>query len=429
MSENLHSLDDWLSYIALSHPSEIELGLDRVKSVYQRMDFKDRPKKVVLVAGTNGKGSTIALSQAGLSSLGIRCGAYTSPHISKYNERVQLLGDDVSDETLISAFKYIEAIRQDTPLTYFEFGTLAAIYILFNANLDVALLEIGLGGRLDAVNILDADVSVITSVDIDHVDWLGDDINRIGFEKAGILRSGQLFLAGEQLPGSVFEQAEFLGCRLYECRKDFSLKDGACFLSDEQGKRLRITSFPDLALPENNILLAMQLVYFLSPAGRFDSDKVCDSMANLKVPGRLEPHKYFSYVYFDVGHNPHAARFLAKFLLNAKSQGKYIEAVFSALGDKDIRGVVRELASCIDHWLLAPLFVDRAVTIEELRNTVSDFSNNFDCFESIDQAMEQALGKSKAQTGTSTTGKSKLVLVFGSFFTVEAAKKYLERYE
>ncbi len=429
MSNNFQRLSDWLDYISQSHPSEIELGLERVKSVYRKMDFKSRPKKVVVVAGTNGKGSTIALTLAGLSALGLKCGAYTSPHIVNYNERVHLLGADASDQTLVDAFQYVNQQRGEVPLTYFEFGTLAALYILFNTQLDVVLLEIGLGGRLDAVNIVDADISVITSIDIDHVDWLGSDIQQIGLEKAGILRSGQTFLAGEQLPASVFQHAKSLSCQTLACHHDFFLKEGAAYVSAGSHESFCVTSFPELALPDNNLLLALQLMYLLKPGKQFDAPSVCRALSGFSLPGRLEASPVFNNVYFDVGHNPHAARFLASFLAGEKSKGKDIEVVYSALGDKDVSGVVAELATFVDSWLLAPLSADRALSVDELASTVRALSDQVRCFDSIAKALEFSLANQSAQEESNPIGKAKLVLVFGSFFTVEAAKKYMERYE
>lgn len=432
MAAEFENLDGWLAYISQSHPSEIELGLNRVKAVYQKMCFDSKPSKVVVVAGTNGKGSTIALSLAGLTAMGYRCGAYTSPHISKYNERVHLLGNDASDDSLVAAFESVEAARGDIPLTYFEFGTLAAFYILFNAGLDVVLLEIGLGGRLDAVNIIDADISVITSVDIDHVEWLGNDVEKIGTEKAGVLRQGKLFLAGEDLPESVFQRAEQLQCHNFIYKKDFYCLNNGFSLCNEQGREVVFNHFPELPLPDNNILLALQIVYLLTPT--FDDELICNALTKAKLTGRLERSSKHTNLYFDVGHNPHAARFLSTFVKKEKAKGYYVEVVYSALGDKDIEGVVRELAPDVDSWLIAPLNVDRAISLSNLEGIVSSFSSDIQSFDSIELALRTALSEQMALEkdvllDTNATGKSKLVLVFGSFFTVEAAKKYLEEYE
>ena len=429
MPNVLNTLDQWLSHISQSHPKEIELGLDRVKSVYQKMSFEARPRNTVVVAGTNGKGSTIALSQAGLASQGLRCGTYTSPHISKYNERVQLLGVDASDHQLAEAFQYIDEVRGDTPLTYFEFGTLAALYVLFNADLDVVLLEIGLGGRLDAVNIVDADISVITSIDIDHIDWLGDDIQQIGREKAGILRKGQPFLAGENLPQSVFECAEKLACQTLVCHEDFYIDDDLVSVAQKDLSRFKFQGFPKLNLPDNNILLAYQLIALLLDARSLDADSVYRSMCNVKLSGRLEQSSQVKGLYFDVGHNPHAARFLKSFLLKEGEGKDKIEVVFSALADKDVRGVVAELSESVDRWLIAPLNVDRAMSIAELQSVLSEVSDKVLSFETIDQALAFSLEQKEKEISAMTTGKESLVLVFGSFFTVEAAKKFMDSYE
>lgn len=429
MSISFSTLNEWLDYIAQSHPSEIELGLDRVRAVYQKMAL-DRPEsKVVIVAGTNGKGSTIALIEAGLSSLGYAVGSYTSPHILHYNERVRLNGRDVKDAQLISAFEQIERARGDIALTYFEFGTLAAIQLLFQANLDVILLEVGLGGRLDAVNIIDADMSIITSIDVDHTDWLGNDVEMIGAEKAGVMRNGQLCLTGENLPNSVYLNAEELSCHLLRCHSDFSIENGILSLKCEDDSVNQFDGFPGLALPVNNILLALQATLLLVGPENFDYQKVKSGYSRASIPGRLERVCPERDIYLDVGHNPHAAQFLAGFVKQKRAEGMYIEVVYSALADKDVSGVVSALAPYIDRWLVAPLKVDRALELSELLAKVRMHAKNVLSFENTNKALAQACGDFSAERFIEPSGQPKLVLVFGSFFMIEAAKRYIEAYE
>jgi len=429
MSPSFSTLNEWLGYIAQSHPNEIELGLDRVRTVYENMALGRPESQLVIVAGTNGKGSTIALIEAGLISLGYSVGSYTSPHILRYNERVRLDGRDVEDALLISAFEHVERARGDVPLTYFEFGTLAAIQLLFQANLDVVLLEVGLGGRLDAVNIIDGDMSIITSIDIDHVDWLGSDLEVIGAEKAGIMRPKQRCLTGEDLPDSVYLKAAELDCQVLRCHSAFSVSNGCLSLSGGDGNVKRFDSFPNLALPDNNVLLALQATFLLSGASGFDYQKVSAAYCQASIPGRLEHVLPDKALYLDVGHNPHAAQFLANFIAQKHAEGMYVEVVYSALADKDISGVVSTLAPHVDRWLLAPLEVDRALDLNDLVARVRAYAKNVLSFQSTNEAMAQACGNLSAEKFVEPNGQPKLVLVFGSFFMIEAAKRYIEAYE
>lgn len=434
------SLKQWLDFISTTHSSEIEMGLERVKSVFASMSYPQNPPIIVMVAGTNGKGSTVAMIEQGLLALDLKVGSYTSPHILKYNERVQINAQQVSDDTLVSAFETVDQRRSDIPLTYFEFGTLAALDILLNASLDVIVLEVGLGGRLDAVNIVEPDISIITSIGIDHADWLGDTVEKIGIEKAGILRSNALFIGGEDLPQSVHTIAKQLACQTLLCREDFNNNSAQDQLPAQFNSKLlnkAYLGFPTLLLPENNILIALQAIAALATREAklnlsFDQqtyDRVVESINALNLPGRLERIAYqdIDNLYLDVGHNPHAALYLNTFLMQHAASGKKIQIVYSALLDKDVLGVLGALSPQVDRCLLVPLDVERAMPLEDIRryaekSGLNDIISTDSLAEGFNEAIDYVL-RMKQQ------GQTVLTLIFGSFFMVEAAKRFFGNYD
>lgn len=437
MSEK--NLNEWLEFISETHPSEIEMGLERIRYVYQSLKLSIGNTKIVLVAGTNGKGSTIAMMEACLLASGYKVGVYTSPHILKYNERVRVNGVDVDDISLIQSFEKIEAQRQSIPLTYFEYGTLAAFNILFQQNLDVVLLEIGLGGRLDAVNIVDPHISIITSVDLDHTEWLGDTVEQIGFEKAGILRKNATFLAGENLPFTVYDVANQLGARTLTCRKDFNvcteqgIKAVELIIHDE---KTILSGFPARDLPENNILLSLQAVFILisddlmtEPFQQNTFAKMVQVINQLSIPGRLEKIEISKDIpiYVDVGHNPHAARYLKTFLEDKATKGFDIQIVYSSLGDKDYQSVLKELAIISSSCVLTQLDTPRATNLNDLvRSAEMTSANNIRSFERNSEAFEYAISFAE---NSSAKGKPVFTLIFGSFYMVEAAKRFFRDYD
>ena len=432
---NKRNLSQWLDYISATHPSEIEMGLERVRKVYSRLSLTLRGTKVVLVAGTNGKGSTIAMIESALSALGYQVGAYTSPHILEYNERVRINGTPVEDAPLVSSFERVENARAAIPLTYFEFGTLAALDLLASAELDVILLEIGLGGRLDAVNIVEPDLSIITSIGLDHTDWLGNTLDQIGLEKAGILRNGVTFVAGEDMPKSVLEKSVELNCKRFLCRENFDNDKTQGVYLTYAGARHFFEGFPQVRLPENNILLALQATLCLyndmsDRAGQFDQavfNIVVKSIEQVCIPGRLELIPVNAEVYIDVGHNAHAAVYLKAFLMHHAQQNKSIQLIYSSLKDKDVSAIAEILAPCADRWLLAPLDCERAMSVEELSASVKMYaSDNVSCFDSVADAIRAGIGYAEqAQKNNRTV----LTLIFGSFYMVEAAKRFFKSYE
>lgn len=433
------NLDEWLSYIAASHPSEIELGLDRIKRVWHNLSKTGRvARQQVLVAGTNGKGSTVAMIEQALVSMGCSVGSYTSPHITHYNERVKVQGEPLCDEDICSGFAAVEAARGDVPLTYFEFGTLAALWNLSAANLDVVVLEIGLGGRLDAVNIVDADIAAITSIALDHADWLGTDLEQIGREKAGIIRPNSPVVIGAQVTKSVYETASNLGAPVRAYGRDFYLDDEQAVF-DISGELIRL-EWPGSVLPSSNVLVAVQTLVLLQKAlsqkvavseqdslaqkivgpiwpGSNELQVLVEQAAATCIPGRLEAVTGHDSVFLDVGHNPQAAEHLRAFLAR---QGKTVYAVYSALSDKDVEGVVTILSECVDKWFVAPLKADRAMPLNTLEKKVGPVAKDMVSFARFEEAISAA---------TESSSEEVVVLIFGSFFVVEAAKAYFSNNE
>ena len=430
----MNTLNQWLEYIAEVHPSEIEMGLGRVRSVFEKMSSAKNAKtqkssKVVVVSGTNGKGSTVALLEAGLLSMGLTVGSYTSPHIQKYNERVKINAQPVSDEVLINAFEQVERLRSSVPLTYFEFGTLAAFDVLLGSELDVIIFEIGLGGRLDAVNVIDADLAIITSVAMDHTDWLGSSLDGIGLEKAGILRPNGLSILGENLPVSVAQQAQKLNCKTMTVAQDIVRTSEGVMLSAHSGLS-NFQGFPNVCLPQNNILIALQALKVLTESltevnkGCFSYESLIECFNNLKIEGRFEEVSHHLLdknhrVFLDVGHNPHAASYLLSVLNQLKTSDMVINAVYSSLEDKDVSSLVKVLAPAIDMWLLAPLNDVRALPLVSLERLVGKFARNMLSFQTMPEALAFSLEKAQSKPKS-------LTLVFGSFYVIDAAKAYFE---
>lgn len=411
------SLAEWLAYIERQHPRSIELGLERVRAVAQRMRLKRPAKQVITVAGTNGKGSTVAFIEAIARAAGWRVGAYTSPHLLAYNERVRIDGDDVADADLVAGFEAVEAARGDTPLTYFEYGTLAALWLFERTKLDLAVLEVGLGGRLDAVNLVDADVAVVTTVDIDHVDWLGNDREAIGFEKAGVARAWKPLVLGEDdPPSSVLGHAYAIGSSAIRANCDFFFEalDAQAWRWREVGYSLQLP-MPRLAAPAQLRNAATAIAALRALGKPLPKAAIAQGVAAAQLPGRLQRFERDGVdIVVDVGHNPQAARELAAWLRAAPTAGRTF-AVFAALGDKDAAGVVAALADRIERWYLAglvetgPRGLDVAEFAQRLSGTAAATGERH---ADVASALQAALGQARV---------GDRILVFGSFHTVAAA--------
>ncbi len=428
-----HTLAEWLSYQEQVNVRSIELGLDRVRAVWQRMGMSAPGRRVITVGGTNGKGSTVALLEAMLIAAGLRVGSFTSPHLLRYNERVRINGVDVDDASLVASFERIESARlavandagqpKDIPLTYFEFGTLAALDILSRADLDVAVLEVGLGGRLDAVNIVDADVAVVTTVDLDHMDWLGPDRDSIGREKAGIARPGRPVIVGDIYPPTgLLNALAGIGASVRRAGIDFSMEhlDTGWRWSYRDGLTMALPA-PALAAPVQyaNAATAIAALYALFADGALMSPKgffaaVSCGLRTVRVPARLQSLGGDPVVLVDVGHNPQAARALAQWL-DMQQRGR-VHAVYGALAGKDVIGVLTALGRRIDHWHLAGLEGDTsrglsaAWLVKLLGQALPEAS--FDAHADVASAL--AAARERAQPG-------ECILAFGSFFVASAA--------
>lgn len=411
------TLAQWLSWQETLHPSEIELGLDRVSRVLSRLQLEQPTFKVVTVAGTNGKGSSVAMLQSILLESGCRVGAYTSPHLLRYNERIQINGQPTDDQALCDSFERIDQARAEISLTYFEFGTLAAIDILHRAGVEVAVLEVGLGGRLDAVNVLDADVALITAIDVDHVNWLGKDRESIAREKAGIMRAGQPVICSDpNAPSSLVDYAHEIGADLYLLGKGFTARPGKNSWRwqgvDHQWDNLAYPSLTGEFQLDNaaGVLAALEQLQKKFPTLlKVGEHEICQGLKKASLPGRFQIIPGKPVQVLDVAHNPQAARTLAENLSRIPCEGK-TRAVLAMLADKDIPGVVCQLCHLVDVWYLAPLNVPRAASLSQMESALR--GHEIQRFETPVEAYQAAQRESKAQDR---------IVVFGSFYTVAAA--------
>ncbi len=409
------TLEQWLAHIEQQHPQAIAMGLDRVREVAQRMQLGKPAARSIVVGGTNGKGSTVAFIESIARAAGWKVGAYTSPHLLSYNERVRIDGTDVDDARLVSGFNAVEDARGDTALTYFEYGTLCALWLFQQAGLDLAVLEVGLGGRLDAVNIVDADVSVITTVDIDHADWLGNDRETIGEEKAGIIRGWKPVILGEiDPPSSVLRRAYVLGANAIRFGSDFfgEAIDGERWRWRDVSFRIELPQ-PALWAPiqRNNAATAIAALRALDkPVPRA---AWAQGVAEARIAGRLQRFQHQGVeVLLDVGHNPQAAAALATALKAQPIAGRTL-AVYAALADKDAEGVAAALQAQVEAWFFAGLEGPRGQTAAQLqaRLTTNDAGDAV-----LSDTVAQALAAALA-----AAGEGDRVLVFGSFHTVAEA--------
>ena len=409
------TLDEWLDWQLTLNPAEIMLGLERVGSVWQKVHPDPFSPVVITVAGTNGKGSSVAYLREILTSAGYRVGCYTSPHLNRYNERIVINGKEASDSAICGAFDIIDQQRGDTPLTYFEFGTLAALLLISKAHIDVAILEVGLGGRLDAVNIVDADVALITTVDLDHMDWLGPDREAIGYEKAGIMRSGKpVVFATEDAPKSVVRYADEIGAELLLAGESFSYKrteQGWDWWS-VTGKRHSLP-MPSLRgrFQLNNASAVLMALEQLKEQLPVDQQSVRVGLLSAKVPGRFEVVGKEPVVVLDVAHNPEAARALRSNLQDMFCAGETV-AVFSMLSDKDISQVVDILKDTIDRWCLYALEGSRAATLDELKHSL--LKTGVDA----ERILVFSSGTEAFQEAKKQAGHEGRVVAFGSFYLV-----------
>ncbi|WP_066076974.1 bifunctional tetrahydrofolate synthase/dihydrofolate synthase [Bergeriella denitrificans] len=424
----MKTLQDWLSHLETAHSAgPIDMGLARVGEVKARMGLQPQCP-VIVVAGTNGKGSVCAYLSRIYAQAGFKVGTLTSPHLLRFNERIAINTQPVSDEMIVGAFERIEAARGDISLTYFEFNTLAAVDIFMREQVDVMVLEVGLGGRLDAVNIFDADCAVVTSIDLDHEAFLGDTVEKIAFEKAGVFRSGKPAVCGQNPPPQSLQQhAEAIGADLLLIKRDFDYAPLENVQwryryhpqhSDGITRNRNALPVPALrgAYQMGNAACALTVLETLHDRLPVDLGAVKRGLVMVENPGRFQVLPGRPLTVLDVGHNPHAARALRRSLINlAFAQNR--TAVFSMLADKDIDGVLDTVKDQFDEWFTAPLDVPRGMSADALQQKLAAHGiDNVRSFGNIGEAYRAALAKA---------GENDRIVVFGSFHTVAEAMSVL----
>jgi dihydrofolate synthase/folylpolyglutamate synthase len=411
----MKTLQEWLDFCERLHPVTIDMGLDRVRQVADRLTLRfDGP--VITVAGTNGKGSTCAMLEAILLEAGYRTGVYTSPHLVHFEERCRLSGQSASAQALADAFAAVEAARGTVSLTYFEFSTLAILWLLSRAELDAVILEVGLGGRLDAVNILDADCAVITSIDLDHMAILGNDRETIGREKAGIMRAGRPVVVSDPMPPqSVVQHAEAVGADLWRFGRDFN------FSGDKQqwswagrGRRYSGMAYPALRganqlVNASGVLAALDALRARIPV---TAQAVRNGLAMVELPGRFQIVPGEPVLVLDVAHNPHSVAALAE---NLDAMGFYptTHAVFGAMADKDLQPMLQRLNPLIDRWYFTDLPLPRAAAAAALQQAWQTQNTRQDVAASVHASPQEAL-----HAAVAAADPADRIVVFGSFYTV-----------
>ncbi|NGX86917.1 bifunctional tetrahydrofolate synthase/dihydrofolate synthase [Rahnella sp. Lac-M11] len=401
-------LATWLYYLENLHSQAIELGLDRVKAVATKLDLLTPAPRVFTVAGTNGKGTTCATLEAILMAAGYRVGVYSSPHLVRYTERVRIQGAELPESAHCASFALLEAGRGDISLTYFEYGTLSALQLFKQAKLDIVILEVGLGGRLDATNIVDADVSVVTSIALDHTDWLGSDRESIGREKAGIFRSGKPAVVGEpDMPLSIANVAKEKHADLYRRGESWNFAANAGnwrWAALQDGEEVTILDglpLPNVPLP--NAATALAALHY--SALDIPEEALRSGLQRAALPGRFQTVSESPRLILDVAHNPHAAAYLAGRLAEQPRHGGKVRAVVGMLKDKDIAGTLACLSPQVDEWYCAPLEGSRGASVEELASHLHQARR----FDDVESAWRQAMQEAAPQD---------IVVVCGSFHTV-----------
>lgn len=408
-------VDDWLLYIEALHPKSIEMGLDRVRAVAEKLKLNPT-FPIITVAGTNGKGSVCAMLSHIYHQADYKVGAYTSPHLNRYNERVCISLQMIEDYALCNAFEAVEAAREDIALTYFEMGTLAAMWHFCHEKLDVLILEVGLGGRLDAVNVFEPSCAIVTTVDLDHMEFLGETRELIGLEKAGIFRENIPAICGDDNPPkSLIDYAHKIGASLALIGHDFHVKNTN--LGWQYSSKSLILELPSLGLfgdfQHNNAACAIWAVQYLKSHLPISESNIHAALAEVKLTGRFQQLQDSPLVILDVAHNPHAAKSLAQNLRNLPCKGRTL-AVFAMLADKDIHGVVNAVENEIDAWYLADIHIARGAKAHTLLDVVAQYDHKKPhyLFEDVALALK---------TACKDADNNDRIIVFGSFYTVADA--------
>jgi len=412
----MKTLQEWLAQVEALHPVSIELGLERVGAVWARMGLTVRPP-VITVAGTNGKGSTCAMLEAILLQAGYRTGVYTSPHLVHFQERCRVVGESATPETLAQGFAAVEAARGDTTLTYFEFSTLAIFWCLAQADLDVWVLEVGLGGRLDAVNLIDADVAILTSIDLDHQEWLGPDREAIGREKAGVMRAGRPVVVSDPMPPqSVLAVAQQLGADLRSLGRDFHFSgDKQQWAWSGRTRRYAGLAYPALRGANQLVNASGVLAALEALRGRLPvtAQAVRNGLAMVELPGRFQMVPGQPVLVLDVAHNPHSVAALTE---NLDAMGFYprTHAVFGAMADKDLATMFGRIAPLVDHWHFCDLPLPRAASAQALQALWQAQP----CARREVASQVHSDPRSALQAALAAADPADRIVVFGSFHTV-----------
>ena len=411
----MKTLDDWLAHCERLHPQTIELGLERVRTVAQRMRLGfDCP--VFTVAGTNGKGSTCAMLEAILLEAGFRTGVYTSPHLVRFEERCRIRGESADASELVASFAVVEGARGDISLTYFEFTTLAILHVLSRAGLDVVVLEVGLGGRLDAVNIIDTDCAIITSIDVDHTELLGHTREQIGLEKAGILRTGRPAIVSDPVPPqSVLDRAREIDADLWLLGRDYNYSgDQQQWAWAGRGRRYAGLAYPALRGANQLINASGGLAALTAMRQQLPvtAQAVRNGLALVDLPGRFQVVPGQPALVLDVAHNPHSVAALA---LNLDAMGFYptTHAVFGAMADKDLAPMLARMDPLIDRWYFTDLPTPRAAGAAALQAAWQAATRRRDAGSAVFASPMEALRAAEAQAQATDR-----IVVFGSFYTV-----------
>ena len=418
----MRTLADWLALQERAHPHSIDLTLERVRRVALTLDVCIPAKRCIMVGGTNGKGSTVAHLDALARAAGLQAGVFTSPHLRHYNERIAINGVPVTDAALIAAFESIDAARGNTSLTFFEYNALAALWLFRRANLDLAILEVGLGGRLDAVNIVDADVAIICSIGLDHCEWLGNSLDDIAIEKAGIARRNHVVILGSaDLPASLGTKLDEIGAIPRIAGRDFQVTRTGAQAWRFSGSRWKLSALPPSALHGEvqyaNAAAALAALEALQPPLSLDAATAARALRSVHLIGRFQIIDRAPQWILDVAHNPPAASVLAANLRDSPCAGRTI-AVCGVLRDKDAHGIAQALSEHIDTWVLCSLQSGaRSMSSAELRQRLPVDCSVVATAESVGEAC--AAARAVAQPGDR-------IVVFGSFLTVGAALDWLK---
>lgn len=413
-------LADWLAKIASQHPREIDLGLERISQVATRMQVTEFVCPVITIAGTNGKGSCVKFLESILTAQGYRVGAYSSPHLLKFNERIRIANKDITDQALIQAFTQVEQAAQGSSLTFFEFTTLAALWLFQQAELQVLILEVGLGGRLDAVNLVDADIAIITSIDLDHTDWLGTTREKIASEKAGIFRPNQIAIVGDpRPPQSLLNVGNELGLHLLRIHQDFDYD-----VCEQQWQWQRnsetLLDLPLPNLPIQNAATALMAIKALDQHMTVTPQAIKIGLAQAQLMGRFQRVSFKVPCILDVAHNPASARLLAQKMRSLTPPAKVL-GVVAMLNDKDILNTLGPLKGLVDQWFVANLHVPRGATAQQLASSLRDIDND-SCY-TYDYVIDAF------QAAASHATHQNIILVFGSFYTVAEVLHYFNTCE